>query len=103
MPFVYDRSYELEFEVEDNRANEGRYVMPPGSTTTGIELRKAAARERERKLQELEFERQTRPNYMHFDVDLNNIYDIEAVISVLQARASILRNTNIIIPHPRQY
>lgn len=103
MPFKYDRSYELLSEVEDNRANEGRYVMPPGCTTVGIELRKAAAYERERRLQELEFERRTRPNYMHFDVDLNNIYDIEAVISMLQTRANILRETDIIIPHPRQY
>ena len=103
MPFKYDKKYEREDEVENNRANEGRYVMPPGCTTTGIELRKAAARERERKMQEIEYEQRTRPNYMHFDVDLNNLYDIEAVLTLLQTRANQLRNTDIIVPHPRQY
>ena len=45
MPFKYDKKYEREDEVENNRANEGRYVMPPGCTTTGIEMRKFEARE----------------------------------------------------------
>ena len=103
MPFRYDKNYEREDEVENNRANEGRYVMPPGCTTTGIELRKFAARERERRLQELEFERRTRPCNMTLDIDLNNEYDIKAAIQMLQSRLRILEETDIIVPHPRQY
>ena len=103
MPFKYDRRYEREDEVENNRANEGRYVMPPGCTTTGIELRKYAARERERKLQEIEFERRTRPCNIHLDIDINNEYDIEATIQMLNARLKTLKETDIIVPHPRQY
>ena len=103
MPFKYSKNYEREDEVENNRANEGRYVMPPGCTTTGIELRKAAARERERRLQEIEFQQRTRPSYMHLDIDLNNIYDVKAAIQMLEARVRMLEETDIIVPHPRQY
>ena len=40
---------------------------------------------------------------MTLDIDLNNEYDIKAVIQMLQSRLRVLEETDIIVPHPRHY
>ena len=99
MPFRYDKHYETEEELEENYYNEGHYRFPPGFESPGLALRRQEARDRKRRLQELEMQERMRSWYMDFHVDMNDLNQIEFTIKLLQERAQELKNNPIIVPY----